>query len=319
MKHFPKFASALLLMTVAACSAREKSTQPRVALITPGSVADAAWNAGAYQGLERIRDSLHLQVSHVEAHTPAEQEEAIRSYAAQGYALIFAHGYEFQQPAERVAAEFPKTVIAVTSGQRAVGNVVPLIFRLREASYLAGIVAGGLTKSKLLGFVGGVELPPVKEAYEGFLAGARTVHPEIQARVTYLNNWDDAAMGHEAALALIRAGADVFHHNADAAALGLFRAAKESPGVLVFGANSDQSALLPAQVPGSAVIDLPLALYLIAQQVQAGTFTPKVEEFGLGSGVVKYVPNPAMLASLPAGLMDRVRAATDSIAKATAR
>ena len=68
----------------------------RVGLITPGSIADAAWNSGAYQGLQRIRDSLGVQVSHVEARTPAEQAEALRTYAAQGYDLVFANGFEFQ-------------------------------------------------------------------------------------------------------------------------------------------------------------------------------------------------------------------------------
>src|SRR5258705_5097980 len=115
------------------------SPQPRptgisVGHITPGSIADAAWNSGAYAGLQRIHDSLGLAISHVEARTPAEQDEALRTYAAQGYDLVFAHGFEFQDPAERVSTEYPKTVFIVTSGARARGNVAPLIFKLEEAS-----------------------------------------------------------------------------------------------------------------------------------------------------------------------------------------
>ena len=84
-----------------------------------------------------------MAISHVEAHTPAEQDEALRAFAAQGYGLVFAHGFEFQDPAERVSAQYPKTIFIVTSGSRAKGNVAPLIFRLEDASYLAGMVAGG--------------------------------------------------------------------------------------------------------------------------------------------------------------------------------
>ena len=244
----------------------------RVGLITPGSITDAAWNSGAYHGLEAIHDSLGVPVSHVEARTPAAQEEALRAYAAQGYGLVFAHGFEFQDAAERVSAEYPRTIFIVTSGARTKHNVAPLIFRLEEASYLAGMVAGRLTKSNVIGFVGGVELPPVKAAYEGWVNGATAVNPKVQSRSTYLNNWDDAALGREAALALIRVRVDVFHHNADAAALGVFQAAKETPGVLVFGANADQSALAPGDVPGSAVIDLPRAFLTIAREVQKGHF-----------------------------------------------
>ena len=92
----------------------------RVGLITPGSIADAAWNSAAYQGLQRIHDSLGVQISHVEARTPAEQAEALRTYAAQGYDLVFANGFEFQDAAERVSAQYPKTVfIVIGAGGRA--------------------------------------------------------------------------------------------------------------------------------------------------------------------------------------------------------
>ena len=146
---------AVALMALMSCAQRTAPGGIRVGLITPGSIADAAWNSGAYAGLQRIHDSLGLAISHVEARTPAEQDEALRTYAAQGYQLVFAHGFEFQGPAERVSAQYPKTVFIVTSGSRARGNVSPLIFKLEDASYLAGMVAGGLTRSNTLGFVGG--------------------------------------------------------------------------------------------------------------------------------------------------------------------
>ena len=289
----------------------------RVGLITPGSIADAAWNAGAYQGLLQIRDSLGIAISHVEARTPAEQEEALRTYAAQGYDLVFAHGFEFQGAAERVSAQYPKPVFIVTSGERAAHNVAPLIYRLEQASYLAGMVAGGITRTNILGFVGGIELPPIEAAYRGWVRGATTVNPKAQSRKVYLNSFDDAAAGREAALALIRARADVFHHNADAAALGLFQAARETPGIFVFGANADQSALAPDRVVGSAIIDLPHSFLLVAREVRTGRFKPEPKEFGLKSGVIRYQPNPALTGVVPVALQARVTAAAESIAAGT--
>ncbi|MEP7174993.1 MAG: BMP family protein [Gemmatimonadales bacterium] len=306
-------------MALVRCSPQAGPGGPRVGLITPGSIADAAWNSGAYAGLQRIHDSLGLAVSHVEARTPAEQDEALRTYAEQGYDLVFAHGFEFQGTAERVSSDYPKTVFIVTSGSRTQGNVSPLIFKLEDASYLAGMVAGGLTRTNVLGFVGGIELPPIKAAYEGWVNGARAVNPGVRSREIYLNSFDDAAAGREAALALMRVGADMFHHNADAAALGLFQAVKESPGVYVFGANADQASLAPERVPGSAVIDLPRAFLLVAREVKAGTFRPKTEVFGLASGVVRYEANPALDTLVPAALQARVKAAADSIAAGTLR
>lgn len=305
------------LLSLSACGGGAGQAGMRVGLITPGSIADAAWNSGAYQGLTWIHDSLGLPISHVEAKTPAEQDEALRAYAAQGFPLVFAHGFEFQDAAERVSAEYPATTFIITSGRRVHGHVAPLIFRLEEASYLAGMVAGALTRSNVIGFVGGIELPPIEAAYQGWVNGATAVNPRVRSRKVYLNSFDDAAAGREAALALIRAGADMFHHNADQAALGVFQAVKESPGVYLFGSNADQAHLAPARVVGSAVIDLPRALLLVARELKEGRFTPKVESFGLESGVVRYVPNPALDSLIPAGLDAKLKAAADSIAAGT--
>ena len=160
----------------------------------------------------------------------------------------------------------------------ATGNVVamsrvpyvpPLVFGIEQATYLAGMVAGGMTKSNRIGFIGGIELPPIKRGYEGWLKGAQAVNPRVDTRLAYLNTFDDAAAGREAALAMIRLGVDMLHHNADQAALGLFQAVKESPAVFAFGANLDQSALAPDRVLGSVVIDLPKAFLALARTVQA--------------------------------------------------
>jgi basic membrane protein A len=307
---------ALLLLT--ACGSKAPSTSEfRVGLVTPGSIADASWNSGAYAGLMLIKDSLGVPVSHVEARTPGEQEEQLRTYAAQGYTVIFGHGFEFQDAAERVAKEYPKAVFVITSGQRVSGNVVPLIFKLSDATYLAGMVAGSLTKTNKLGYVGGIELPPVKLAYEALAAGARAVNPAVESRETYLNTFDDAVAGHEAALAMIRLGVDMLHHNADQAGLGVFQAAKENPGVYVFGSNADQTGLAPDRVIGSAVIDLPRAFLLIAREVREGKFHPRVESFGLESGVIRYVSNPALDTLVSAALKAKVQAAQDSIIAGT--
>lgn len=295
------------------CAGPKSAGEFRVGLVTPGSIDDAAWNSGAYRGLQEIRDSLQVQISQVEARTPSEQEEALRTYAAQGFNLVFAHGFEFQGLAERVSAQYPKTVFIVTSGERVSGNVSPLIFRLYEASYLAGIVAGGMTKTGSIGFVGGIELPPIKEAENAWVAGAKSIRPSVKSRSAYLNTFDDVAAGREAAIALIRAGADMFHHNADAAALGVFQAVKESPNAFIFGANEDQHALAPERVLGSAVIDLPRAFLAVAREVHGGTFMPKIESFGLKSGVIRYEPNPALEGTVPVAVNQRVKAAADSI------
>src|SRR5689334_7838975 len=145
----------------------------RVALLTPGPISDQSWNGGAYQGLQRIRDSLGASISHIQTKTPAEFEEQFRQYGSQGYDLVFGHGFEFQDAAKRVGPDYPRTIFVVTSGSSVGANVAGIEFAFADASYLAGMLAGTVTKSNVIGVIGGTELPPVRESFAAFTRGAK--------------------------------------------------------------------------------------------------------------------------------------------------
>src|ERR1700716_1468587 len=135
------------------------STTFRVALLTPGPISDQSWNGGAYKGLMRIRDSLGATVSHIQTKTPAEFEEQFRQYGSQGYGLVFGNGFEFQDAAKRVGPDFPRTIYVTTSGSTSGANVAGIQFAFADASYLAGMIAGSVTKTNIIGVIGGTELP----------------------------------------------------------------------------------------------------------------------------------------------------------------
>lgn len=278
----------------------------KVALLTPGPISDKSWNGGAYAGLMAIRDSLGAQVSHIQTKTPAEFDENFRQYGAKGFDLVFGHGFEFQDAALRVAPDFPNTVYVTTSGTSVAKNVAGGEFAFEEASYLAGMIAGRMTQSNILGMIGGTELPPVKRSFEAFEQGAKSVNPKIRVIVSYIGNWDDASAGKEQAIAQISRGVDLIFQNADAAGLGVFQAVKEASGVRIIGSNADQNDIAPAHTIGSVVIDLPHAFLLIAREVQKGGFTGKVFSLGLHDDVVTFVPNPAMSAAIPTGVLNAV-------------
>ena len=161
-------------------------TSFQVALLTPGPISDQSWNGGAYQGLMRIRDSLGAQVSHVQTKTPADFEENFREYGARGFDLVFGHGFEFQDAARRVAPQFPNTMYVTTSGNTFATNVAGIMFSFSDASYLAGMLAADLSKSGVLGVIGGTELPPVKESFVAFERGARSVKPGIRVLTAFI-------------------------------------------------------------------------------------------------------------------------------------
>jgi basic membrane protein A len=317
MKLFSTVAPIFVALTITACSpsadnALDKAHPSfKVALLTPGPISDKSWNGGAYEGLIAIRDSLGAQVSHIQTKTPAEFDENFRQYGAKGYNLVFGHGFEFQDAAKRVSPSYPKTVYVTTSGTSVGKNLAGVDFSFEEASYIAGMVAGRMTRSNVIGLIGGTELPPVKSSFEAFEQGAQAVNPKVRFLVSYIGNWDDASAGKEQALAQISRGTDVIMQNADAAGLGVFQAVKESKSVWIIGSNSNQNSIFPAQTLGSIVINLPRAFLLIAREVRKGNFTGHVFSLGLPEGVVEYAPNPTLAATIP----PTVAAAADSAQK----
>lgn len=301
------------VFALTACSGgRENATDTaqsamKVALLTPGPISDQSWNAGAYQGLQRIKDSLGATVSHIQTKTPAEFEENFRQYGAQGYALVFGHGFEFQDAARRVGPEYPKTMYVVSSADAAQPpNVAGIQFAFAEASYLAGLVAGSMTKSMVVGAIGGTEIPPVRESFDAFTQGVHEMAPTARVLRAYIGNWDDVSAGKEQATAQINQGADVIFQNADAAGLGVFQAARETNRALIIGSNSNQNSVAPEITLGSVVIDLPHAFITVARSVADKSFKPERISLGTSSRVVMLVINPTMASRIPAKTLARV-------------
>jgi basic membrane protein A and related proteins len=309
---------ALAATLVGACGGRESATADssasstarfRVALLTPGPISDQSWNGGAYAGLQRMRDSLGAEISHIQTKTPAEFEENFRQYGAQGYALVIGHGFEYQDAAKRVAPSFPKTVFVCTSGRAVAPNLGGIAFAFEEAAYQAGMIAGALTSTGTLGLIGGTQLPPVVASFAAFVEGAKRTRPTVKALTSYIGNWDDVGAAKEQAIAQMTQGADVILQNADAAGLGVFQAARESRKALVFGSNANQNGVAPDVIVGSVVIDVPHALLTVARDVQRGSFTGKVYELGMKDDVVRLELNDA----LSSRITPTVRAQVDSV------
>lgn len=309
---FHMLAVVIAALTAACGSSKsnQQSARPalRVALLTPGPVSDQSWNGGAYQGLLRIRDSLGAQISHIQTKTPAEFEENFRQYGAQGYDLVFGHGFEFQDAARAVAPSYPQTQYVITSGNTSAANVSGIVFGFAEPSYLAGMIAGSVTRSNRIGVIGGTELPPVRESFRAFTDGVHAVNPAARVVSAYIGNWDDVSAGKEQALAQLASGVDVIFQNADAAGLGVIQAVREASNAYVFGSNSNQNDVAPNVTLGSVAIDLPHAFLTIAREIRDHRFTPGLITLGMREEVVKLVLNPRLTARIP----EAARKAADS-------
>jgi basic membrane protein A len=316
---FSTVVHTLFALSIVACGGKESASRTadsgsfKVALVTTGPVSDQGWNAGAYKGLLAIRDSLGAHISNVQTQTPAEIDENFRQYGAQGYDLVFGHGFEYQDPAIRVAPAFQKTAFVTTSGTKTAPNVAGVEFAFSDGAYLAGIVAGAASRSGVIGVIGGTQLPPVVSAFKAFEAGARSINPKVKLLTAYVGNWEDASAAREQALAQIARGADVIFQDADAAGLGVFQAARQARTTRVIGSNSDQNNVAPEVTLGSVVIDLPRAMLMIARDVKSGKFKGHVYHLGDVDGVVRWTPNPALASEISPATVARLDSARKEI------
>jgi basic membrane protein A len=283
------------------------------ALLTAGPVSDAGWYAGGYDGLLMVRDSLPAAVSNQETKTPAEYDEAFRAYAGQGFDVVFAHGFEYQDAAIRTGQQFPDMFIVVSGGDTVTSNVVPVTFTLEQGSYLAGMAAGGMTKSGTVGMVGGVAIPPLETTFRAFEAGAKAVRPDVRILESFIGSWDDVSAAKEAAIAQLRQGADVLIHNTDAASFGVFQAVREATeagdSAWVIGMND----IAPEVTLGSADLRLPRAFLEVAEAWRAGQLSANAVHSGMAKGTVDYVPNPVVLDRYPPALLQRIDEARRAI------
>jgi basic membrane lipoprotein Med (substrate-binding protein (PBP1-ABC) superfamily) len=243
----------------------------RVALLTPGPVSDGGWNAAAYEGLELIKTRLGAQTALVQTTSPADFEDSFRDFAARGFNLVFAHGFEYTDAALAVGRDFPNTYFAVSSGSASSRNVASLTFNFDQATYVEGIIAAGVSKTGVAGAIGGVELPTIKATFEGFKRGFLSVRPGGRILISYTGNFNDVGAAKEATLAQIGQGADVFIHNADAAGLGVFLAAAQAHA-FAFGAFRNQNAVAPDVVLASAVTSTQLASSKSPARSKTGAF-----------------------------------------------
>lgn len=295
-----------------ASTEQRKSNAFRVALLTPGPVSDAGWNAAAFDGLQLIKHKLGADTALVQTTSPADFEDAFRDFAGRQFNLVFAHGFEYTDSAIKVARSFPNTWFVVTSGSAYSANVSSLTFKIEEAAYVEGVVSGLTTKTGVVGAIGGIELPAIRLTFDGYKRGFQTIKPQGRMLVSYTGSFEDVGAARAASLAQISRGADLLFHEADAAGLGVFQAAAERH-VYAFGANRNQNDIAPDAVLASAVTDIPDSFLRIAGQVKDGSFHAGILEYGMKDGMVKVIFNPKLIGRLPAGALEQAKAAENDI------
>lgn len=290
LRVFAVVAIAALMLTFAGAAGGEPL---KVALVLPDVITDLSWNAMAYQGLEAVAEDLDIEFAYQERVADADVERVMREYADEGYNVILAESFNYQDATIKVAQDYPDIMFATATGfktQEAGFEDVPANHAVydwpaHQAGYLTGMLAAYMSESQHVGFVGGYEVPDIVRQAEGYKDGARAVNPDITIGVIYTGSWVDTVKGQEAAISLLDIGADVIAQAADGPGVGALKAA-ESRGAYGIGYVADQNHVAPDTVLTSVVLVKEAAYRAMLQDAIDGTFESKAYLFDFIQGGV---------------------------------
>jgi basic membrane protein A and related proteins len=282
----------------------------KIAVLMAVSCDDSGWGTPGCEGVKQAAQKHGLEYSISEKVAIADAEAAVRDYAARGYNLIIGHGFQYGDAIKIVAPDFPDTSFAIYAGYAEGKNVTPIDPKNHENGYLAGIIAGHLTKSKVIGAIGGFDIPTVVRVLEGYCLGAQSVDPSIRCIYNYPGNWADAQKGSEAAEAMMDAGADVFFHDASLTGVGMLQAAAKA-GKYGIGFGTCQDAINKDLIVTSALDGIAETMVLTVDLFTEGklkggeTMRPQMSD-----GIFTFC---AYSSTVPQGAKDAVEAARQKI------
>ncbi len=264
-----------------------------------GGRGDKSFNDQAYRGLVMAKDSLGIKYQYIEPGGGSDRESALRQLASQkSIGIVFGVGFIFTDDINQVAKAFPNKKFACIdytydSTKAVPKNVIPIEFRENEGSFLVGAIAGMMTKTNMVGFIGGMESPLIRKFQVGYQAGVKYVNPRCKVLVAYAGVTGDAfknpAKGKELALAQYSRGADIIYHAAGVTGLGVFDAAREMKKYAI-GVDMNQWNEAPGYVLTSMVKKGDVAVYDIIKEWKEGKFNGgKPRVFGLKDNGVDFV------------------------------
>ena len=266
-----------------------KAAPLKIAFLYVSPIGDGGWTYQHELGRRAIQEKFgdQIETSFVESvPESADSERVMRDMVGQGNKLIFATSFGYQEFVQKATADAPEVKFEHATGYKTAANVATYDTKTFEGAYLAGIVAGGMSKTKTIGVVASVPIPEVLRNINSFVLGAQSVDPSIKAKVVWVNEWFSPPKESEAATSLINGGVDVLYQNTNSPAV--LKTAEER-GVRAFGKDGDMSAFAPKAHLGSAVIDWTPYYSQVTQKMLDGQWQTGAFWWGVKEGAIDLV------------------------------
>jgi basic membrane protein A and related proteins len=295
-----------------------------------GGKNDRSFNAAAWEGVKRAEKDFDIVLRDVEPGNPTSIEPAMRAFAEKEFDLIIGVGFAQGPIMQKVAKDYPNIKFAIIDGvifeddgKTPKQNVASLVFREHEGSYLVGMIAAAKSKTGVLGFVGGMDIPLIHRFATGYEEGAKAVNPDIRVIDNYCgvtdSAWNNPGKGKELALSQIGQGADVIFTAAGNSGLGAFDAVEQygknekgEANKFVIGVDSNQNGVKPF-VLTSMVKRVDNAVYDVVKEVLNGKFNGGFHVFGLDKDGVAYAMDDFNKPFISKEILDKVEEAKKKI------
>jgi basic membrane protein A len=299
-------AALTALAALVGCGKKEKTVAPqaasaasepaaakpeplKIAFAYVGPVGDGGWTFAHDNGRKAIEKEFGDKVvtSYVEkVPEAADAERVFRDMVSQGNKLIFGTTFGYMEPMLKAAADLKDVKFEHATGYKTADNMRTYDSRTYEGAYMAGVVAGAMTKTNTLGVVGSIPIPEVIRNINSFTLGAQSVNPKIKTKVVWVNEWFNPPKETEAATSLINGGADVLMQNTDSAAV---LKTAEDKGKRAFGWDSDMTAYGPKAHLGSAVINWGPYYVKATRDALEGKWSTGQSWWGVKEGAIDFV------------------------------
>jgi len=290
MKRILMVVGLILTMLLTACGekkeiAKKEGTLKVGLVLSTGGLGDKSFNDLAYAGMQKAEEELGIEFKYVEPASVTEFEGFLVEFAENDYDLTIGIGFQMADAMNKVVGEYPESKFMLIDMPVEAPNAVGAIFDTEEGSFLAGVLSAMMSENKKVGFIGGMDVPPIREFGNGFMAGARYVDASVETVQAFVGGnspFNDPAKGKEIALSMNDSGADVIYHAAAGSGNGLFEAARERKFYAV-GVDSDQDYLEPGLVLTSMMKKLDTAIVAVIKDLKEGKFEAGTKIFNVAN------------------------------------
>jgi basic membrane protein A len=255
-----------------------------------GGLNDKSFNQSSWEGLQKLKADTGIEIKAVESKRQEDYEPNFQQLIDSKVDIIWGIGFLMGDATTKMAKQFPQQKFGLIDAVAEAPNVASVLFKEEEGSFLMGVMAAKTTKSKKVGFVGGMDIPIIHHFEAGFKAGVKAVDPTVEVLTVYTGKFDDPGKGKDTALNMINQGADVIFHAAGGTGEGAIEAAKIK-NVYAIGVDKDQNSLAPDTVISSMIKRVDQATYTVSKQAKDGAFKGGIVSLGLKEDGVGYAPS----------------------------